>query len=199
MYLQPAGIPAPKHATVVLGFGHEEFIFEDTRYFGRLTLDTSVLEKLGPEPLGAEFTAPYLAARLKSCSQPVKVKLLDQHLVAGIGNIYASESLFRAGIAPRILARRLKADQVARLWRAIRETLTEAIEWGSTVRLDFPGTLGRDRLFYFGSAAEPGQFRTERLQVYDRAGRPCLRCGAAVKRLVQAGRGTYYCSVCQRS
>jgi formamidopyrimidine-DNA glycosylase len=198
MYLQPAETPAPKHAAVVLGLGHDDFVFEDTRYFGRLTLDSTAVERLGPEPLGAEFTTPYLAARLRPCSQAVKVKLLDQHLVAGIGNIYASEALFRAGIAPRVPARRLKAEQVGSLWRAIRETLAEAIAWGSTVRLDFPGSFGRNRLFYYGSADEPGGLTTERLRVYDRAGQPCLRCGAVIKRLVQAGRGTYYCPVCQR-
>lgn len=198
MYLQPAGRPLPKHAAVVLELGRENFVFEDTRYFGRMTLDAGAIEKLGPEPLGTEFTARYFAQTLHRSSQPVKVKLLDQCLVAGLGNIYASEALFRAGISPRLSARRLKAEQITRLWHAIREVLTEAIAWGSTVRLDFPGTSRRDRLFYYGSAAAPGEFYTERLQVYDRAGRPCPRCGAAIKRRVQAGRSTYYCPACQR-
>jgi formamidopyrimidine-DNA glycosylase len=198
MYFQPAGRPAPRHAAVVVGLGREDFVFEDTRVFGRFTLDTGGLEKLGPEPLGAEFTPESFAAALKKSSQAIKVKLLDQSLVAGIGNIYASEALFRARISPRLPARRLSQGQVAWLWLAIRETLSEAIAWGSTVRLDFPGTFGRNRLFYFGTAAEPGDFRTERLRVYDHAGQPCSRCGAVIKRLVQAARGTYYCPTCQR-
>jgi formamidopyrimidine-DNA glycosylase len=198
MYLQPAGRPLPKHAAVVLELGTENFVFEDTRYFGRMTLDPGAIEKLGPEPLGPEFTAEYFAAALRRSSQPVKVKLLDQGLVTGIGNIYASEALFRAGISPRLPSRRLKAEQIAGLWRAIREVLAEAIAWGSTVPLDFPGTSRRDRLFYYGSAAERGDFYTERLRVYDRAGQPCPHCGAAIKRLVQAGRSTYHCPACQR-
>jgi formamidopyrimidine-DNA glycosylase len=198
MYLQTAGTPLPKHAAVVLGLGREDFVFEDTRYFGRITLDARATEKLGPEPFGKEFSVEYLAQSLRRSSQAVKVKLLDQRLVAGIGNIYASEALFRAGISPRLSARRLKEAQIVRLWRAIRDVLAEAIEWGSTIRLDFSGTRGRDRLFYFGREAEAGSFRTERLLVYDRAGQPCSRCGATLKRLVQAARSTYYCPVCQR-
>lgn len=198
MYLQPAGRSLPKHAAVVLELGRENFVFEDTRYFGRMTLDTGAIEKLGPEPLGPDFTVEYFAQALRRSSQPVKIKLLDQGLVAGIGNIYASEALFRAGISPRLPARRLQPEQIERLWRTIRDVLAEAIAWGSTVPLDFPGVRRRDRLFYYGSAAERGDFYTERLQVYDRAGRPCPKCGAAIKRLVQAGRSTYYCPACQR-
>lgn len=198
MYLQPKAAPMPRHATVVLDLGRENFVFEDPRGFGRLTLDTDAVEKLGPEALGAEFTAEYLAQALRRSSQPVKVKLLDQGLVAGIGNIYASEALFRAGISPRLAARRLKAQQVERLWAAIRKVLSDAIAWGSTVRLFYRGTSRRERLFYFGGAPGPGEFTTERLRVYDRAGRPCPRCGGAIRRAIQAGRSTYFCPACQR-
>ncbi len=198
MYLRPVGMPLPRHAALVLELGREEFIFEDTRYFGRFTLDTGAIERLGPEPFGKEFTVRYFAQALKRSSQPVKVKLLDQRLVAGIGNIYASEAVFRAGISPRLPARRLKEEQIARLWRAIRDVLAEAIKWGSTVPLNYSGTGRRDRLFYYGSADGAGPFRMERLRVYDRAGQPCPGCGAVVKRLAQAGRSTYYCPVCQR-
>lgn len=198
MYLRRPGMPLPRHTALVLELDSEEFIFEDTRYFGRFTLDAGALERLGPEPLGTEFTIPYFAQALKRSSQPVKVKLLDQRLVAGIGNIYASEALFQAGISPRLPARRLKEDQIARLWQAIREVLAEAIEWGSTVPLNYAGTGRRDRFFYFGSAGGAGHFRTERLRMYDRAGQPCPACGTVVRRLVQAGRSTYYCPVCQR-
>lgn len=197
MYLQLAGQARPRHSAVLLGLGREDFIFEDTRYFGRFTLDARAIERLGPEPLEREFTVPYLTQGLRRSSQAVKVKLLDQRLVAGMGNIYASEALFEAGISPRLPARRLTEAQIARLWRAIRKVLAEAIEWGSTVPLNYPGTGRRNRLFYFGTADGAGSFRTERLRMYDRAGQPCPRCGANVKRLVQAGRSTYYCPVCQ--
>ena len=196
MYLLPTGTTLAKHAAVVLHLGREDFVFEDPRGFGRFTLDADALSQLGPEALGPEFTVEYFAAALKRSGQAVKVKLLDQGLVAGIGNIYAAEALFRAGISPRVAARRLRPDQVGKLWRAIREVLAEAIQWGSTVQLDFPGGTGRDRLFYFGSAE--GDFGVERLRVYDHAGDPCPQCGGRIRRLVQAGRSTYYCPACQR-
>ena len=196
MFLRPAGTPTTKHAVVVLKLGQEDFVFEDARGFGRFTLDTGALGKLGPEALGPEFTVPYFAQALKRSSQAVKVKLLDQSLVAGIGNIYASEALFRAGLSPRSPARRLKAEQVSRLWRAIREVLDEAIGWGSTVRLDYPGTARRDHLFYYGTVE--GEFGTERLRVYDHADEPCPRCGTLIARVVQAARSTFFCPVCQR-
>jgi formamidopyrimidine-DNA glycosylase len=198
MYLLPALARLPKHAAVVLGLGRENFVFEDTRYFGRLTLDMRVLAKLGPEPLGPEFTVERFAGALARSGQPIKVKLLDQTLVAGVGNIYASEALFRAGIAPELRARKLRQPQVERLWHAIREVLSEAIACGSTVPLNYAGQGARDGLFYFGRAPGAPDFYEERLRVYNRAGRPCPNCGTVIKRRVQAARSTYYCPRCQR-
>jgi formamidopyrimidine-DNA glycosylase len=198
MYLLPAGQALPKHAAVVMDLGSHQFVFEDTRYFGRLTLDGSGLVGLGPEPLGNDFTVAHFSSDLKRSAQPIKVKLLDQSVVAGIGNIYASEVLFRAKISPRKPAKRITAAETKRLWRAIREVLTKAIRLGSTVPLDFEGKEARDGLFYYGSAAEsPGYFE-ERLRVYDRPGKPCVRCRTPVRRIVQAARSTFYCPKCQR-
>lgn len=197
MYVQPQDTPLPKHAGVVLELGHENFVFEDPRGFGRFTLDAAAIEKLGPEALGDEFSVDYFAQALKRSAQPVKVKLLDQSLVAGVGNIYASEALFRAGISPRLPACRLKAKQVEQLRKAIRAVLAEAIEWGSTVQLYYRGGTRTERLFYYAGADASGEFSTQRLRVYDRAGQPCPRCAAAIQRLVQAGRSTYYCPKCQ--
>jgi formamidopyrimidine-DNA glycosylase len=197
MYLLPAKSPLPKHAAVVLELGAEKFVFEDTRYFGRLTLDGSAIAALGPEPLGEAFTAEYFACALQRSSQSIKVKLLDQQLVAGVGNIYASEALFRAGISPRLPARRLKPAQVARLRQTIRETLRDAIKRGSTVPLNYSGEGNRDGLFYFGSAPDAPDFYEERLQVYDRAGKPCRVCKSPIKRIVQGARSTFYCPKCQ--
>ena len=189
--------PLPRHAAVVLDLGSENFIYEDTRYFGRLTLDLAVVGKLGPEPLGDDFRPATFAESLKWSRQAIKVKLLDQTLVAGIGNIYASEALFRARISPHLPARKLNRAQVARLWRAIRKVLAEAIKCGSTVPLNFGG--GRsDGLFYFGRAPGAMDFYEERLRVYGRAGRPCPNCAIAIKRIKQAARSTFYCPRCQR-
>jgi len=197
MYLLPVKSPLPKHAAVILNVGRTNFVFEDTRYFGRLTLDPGAVGRLGPEPLSAQFTVRGFVRALDRSRQPIKVKLLDQSLVAGIGNIYASEALFRAGIAPTLPARELTPAQAARLWRAIRRVLREAIECGSTVPLNYAGAGLRDGLFYFGRAPGTPDFYEERLRVYDRAGRPCYKCGTAIKRLVQAARSTFYCPRCQ--
>jgi formamidopyrimidine-DNA glycosylase len=198
MYLLPARAQLPRHAPVVLGLGRDNFVFEDTRYFGRLTLGLDGLEGLGPEPLGAEFTVERFATALRRSRQPIKVKLLDQSLLAGVGNIYASEALFRAGIAPTLPAQRLSRAHVQKLWRAIRVVLREAIACGSTVPLNYAGQGKRDGLFYFGRAPGAPDYYEERLRVYDRAGRPCPKCGTVIRRRVQAARSTFYCSRCQR-
>lgn len=197
-YLLAKDAPPPKHVAVVLDLGRHQLVYEDTRYFGRLTLDTRGPEKLGPEPLGPEFTVEYFAAELKRSSQAVKVKLLDQTLVAGVGNIYASEALFRAGISPQAKARDLGREQVKRLRLAIREVLARAIRLGSTLPLDFGGDGNRDGLFYYGQAEDASGFYGERLLVYDRRGEPCRRCKTAIEHCVQAARSTYFCPRCQR-
>jgi len=199
MYLLPGGGPLPKHAAVVLDLGQERFVFEDTRYFGRFTLDATLLQKLGPEPLSADFTPEVFSQALQLSRQPIKVKLLDQSLVAGLGNIYASEALFRAGISPMLSARKLGANQVRQLWQAIRTVLSEAIDCGSTVPLNFAATNEQDGFFYFGREQGVPDSYEERLRVYDRSGEPCLVCGTVVKRLVQAARSTFYCPSCQRT
>jgi formamidopyrimidine-DNA glycosylase len=196
MFLARKNEPPPKHAAVIFDLGREDFIYEDTRYFGRMTLDLLAIEKLGPEPLSEDFQPENFAQALRHSLQPIKVKLLDQKLVAGIGNIYASEALFRASISPRLAANRLTFAQTKKLWRAIREVLKEAIAGGSTVPLNF--TSGKsDRLFYLGRTPGTPDFYEERLQVYDRAGKPCMNCHRPLKRIIQAARSTFYCSYCQ--
>jgi formamidopyrimidine-DNA glycosylase len=198
MFLARKMEPLPKHAAVILNLGANNFIYEDTRYFGRLTLDLSSVEKLGPEPLDKKFTPEIFSRELKRSRQPVKVKLLDQSLVSGVGNIYASEALFRAGISPRRAANRLTLAQINKLWHATRDVLAEAIECGSTIPLNFSADKS-DGLFYFGGTAGTTDFYAERLQVYDRAGKPCVNCDSAIKRIVQAARSTFFCPRCQKT
>lgn len=201
MYLQPKSACLPKHAAVILDLGTDNFIFEDTRYFGRFTLDSAPLQGLGPEPLDPSFCPEQLAPSLNKSKQPIKVKLLDQRTVAGIGNIYASEALFRARISPRKAARKLKSKQIAALCCTIRQVLEEAIAFGSTVPLNFPGGRQRtDDLFYYGSqpSAENPRSYEERLLVYDREGQPCVNCAVPIRRIVQAARSTFFCPHCQR-
>jgi len=198
MFVARKSEPLPKHAAAVFDLGAENFVFEDTRYFGRLTLDLSAVDKLGPEPLGENFSAENFWHELKRSRQPVKVKLLDQSLVAGVGNIYASEALFRAKISPKLAANKLTLAQAGKLRVAVREILAEAIDCGSTVPLNF-GAGKTDGLFYFGRAADAPDYYEERLCVYDRAGKPCVICGTAVGRIVQAARSTFFCPRCQKT
>ena len=196
MFLAGKNDPLPKHAAVVLDLGRQNFIYEDTRYFGRMTLDLSAVEKLGPEPVSDDFGPAAFAQALKHSRQAVKIKLLDQSLVAGVGNIYASEALFHAGISPRPAANRLTSRQVKQLRLAIRKVLAGAIAGGSTVPLNFAGGKS-DGLFYFGRAPGAPDFYEERLCVYDRAGKPCVNCRRPIKRIIQAARSTFYCPHCQ--
>jgi len=198
MFLQPKAAPLPKHAVIVLDLGRRAFVYEDPRQFGRFTLDDSAVRALGPEPWDESFSVAAFAGSLRRSAQAIKVKLLDQSLVAGIGNIYASEALFRAGVSPKRAARRVKTEEIARLHTTIREVLTEAIACGSTIPLNFAGAEKSNGLFYYGAAEGNSQFYEERLLVYDRAGKPCVRCRAPIRRLVQAARSTFYCLRCQR-
>jgi len=197
MHLQPSSAALPRHVAVSLDLGRSRFVFEDTRYFGRMTTDLTCLNNVGPEPLSDDFSADKFFERLKKSSQTIKVKLLDQKLVAGIGNIYASEALFRSGTSPRTKSRQITRLQATRLHKAIREVLQAAIDAGSTIPLDFNGTSRRDGLFYFGQLESDSTYE-ERLFVYDREGLPCSVCGTKIRRMVQAARSTYYCPKCQR-
>jgi len=199
MYLARAGDPFPRHMAVVLNLRDRQFIYEDTRYFGRLTLDISPVKKLGPEPLGVGFDSEGFGRALKRSRQAIKVRLLDQALVAGIGNIYASEALFRARLSPRLPASRLNAAQVQRLRRAIRAVLAEAIACGSTVPVNFGENPKNDGFFYFGRAVDAPSYHDEHLRVYGREGQPCRNCKGSIRRIVQAARSTFYCPRCQRN
>ena len=198
MYLKPTCQKQRKHVAVVIDLGHQEFVFEDMRYFGRLTLDETPLKSLGPEPLNDCFNGETLRFSLRRSKQAIKVKLLDQSIVAGIGNIYASEALFRAGVSPKKAARRLSGRQCSALVVSIRNTLREAIECGSSVSLDFAGSNQRDGFFYFGRAESVPKYFHECFLVYDRKNETCFNCETPIRHIVQAARSTYFCPRCQR-
>lgn len=167
--------------------------FNDARRFGMMDLvhagklaEHRLLAGLGPEPLDDAFTPAVLAAALKGKKTPMKAALLDQTVVAGLGNIYVCEALFRAGIDPKRLAGTVKPERLARLVPAIKAVLREAIKAG--------GSSLRD---YVQSDGELGYFQT-RFKVYDHEGDPCQVCGAPILRIVQAGRSTFYCRRCQK-
>lgn len=165
-------------------------VYTDPRKFGRIALAEpealpSAFAALGPEPLEPEFTPETLQARLAGHGRAIKATLLDQTVVAGLGNIYADESLFRAGIHPLRPAASLTADEVARLHAGIQGALTTGIEHGGT-------TFGRHRDIY-----DEAGVNLEHVEVYRRAGQPCLRCGTPIERIVVAQRSTHFCPTCQ--
>ncbi|MFD3191622.1 bifunctional DNA-formamidopyrimidine glycosylase/DNA-(apurinic or apyrimidinic site) lyase [Sedimentitalea sp. HM32M-2] len=187
---------AQKHDHVVLHIGNGARItFNDPRRFGAMDLmpsDTAsrhrLLAGLGPEPLGNDFHEPGLIDAFHGRMSPVKSVLLDQKTVAGLGNIYVCEALFRARLSPRRKAGRIAAPRVAELVPIIRQVLTEAIAAGGSSLRDFRQTDG-----------ELGYFQ-HRFDVYGREDQACRtpRCPATIRRIVQSGRSSFYCPQCQR-
>ena len=166
--------------------------FHDPRRFGSALwteqnpADHPLLAKLAPEPLSAEFDADYLFRVTRKRAVAIKQLIMNSQVVVGVGNIYASEALFRAGIGPRRAARRLTRAHAVALTAAIKNVLAEAIDIG--------GTTLRD---YVNADGIPGYFR-QKLFVYERAGQPCRVCKTPVKQFVQGQRSTYWCATCQR-
>ena len=190
--IEPDEIGKHDHLVLETGSGHTLALC-DPRRFGSVDLvETERLEAwppfaaLGPEPLGAELTASYLKEALSGRAAAIKLMLLDQRIVAGLGNIYVCEALFRAAIAPAKAAGKVTGPALQRLVPEIKSVLREAIEAGGSTLRDYAQPDGE--LGYF----------SKRFDVYDREGQPCVRCGAPIKRMVQGGRSTWYCGKCQK-
>ena len=172
-------------------------VYSDPRRFGIMDLfpepdaaTHKLLRAIGVEPMGNAFNAAYLAERFRGKAAPLKSALLDQHIIAGLGNIYVCEALFRAGLSPRrkarTLVRKMGHDpRLDELVRHIRDVLSEAIAAGGSTLQDFAQTDGASGAFQ------------QRFLVYGREGEPCMRCGGTIERLVQSGRSTFYCRACQ--
>lgn len=190
--LVPARQAAEKHDHVDLVFGDTVLRLRDPRRFGALLwiegdpAEHPLLAKLGIEPLVRSFNADWLAAALAGRRAAIKPTLMDAHLVVGIGNIYAAESLFLAGIDPRREAGRVSVSRIEKLVPAIRKILRAAIAAGGSSLRDFSHTDG-----------ELGCFQM-RHRVYDRAGLPCAVCGTPIKTIRQGQRSTYFCPRCQK-
>jgi formamidopyrimidine-DNA glycosylase len=183
-----------KHDHVDIVFeGQRCLRFHDPRRFGAvLWVDNNapeqhpLLAKLGPEPLTDAFGGELLHQRSRRRTQAVKLFIMDSQVVVGVGNIYASEALFRAGIRPQTPANKVSQRRYELLAEAIKQVLAEAIEQGGTTLRDFVGGDGR-----------PGYF-AQSLKVYGREGEPCVSCAATIRMLRMGQRSTYYCSDCQR-
>jgi formamidopyrimidine-DNA glycosylase len=188
----PPGTPAGKHDHFDLLLGDRCLRLRDPRRFGAVLwtekkLDAHpLLAHLGVEPLSAALTGAHLHALTRGARVPIKNFLMDAKRIVGVGNIYASESLFRAGINPRLRAGRLSLPRSEKLVSAIKVTLRAAIKAGGSSLRDFVGSDG-----------EAGYFQNRAL-VYGRAGMPCRRCRTPIRRFVQGARATYFCPHCQR-
>ncbi len=195
LWLDPK-TPVQTHCRVRLWLSdNHELRYVDQRTFGRLwwvppgvapEVIMTGLKALGPEPFDEAFSVAYLRQRLGRSRRPIKNALLDQRLVAGIGNIYADEALFISGVRPLTLCDRLGPRRLQRLHSAIREVLTTSIESGGTTFSDYRDIYGVNG--NYGGVA----------WVYDREGLPCKVCATAITRLKLAGRSAHYCSQCQR-
>lgn len=184
--------PAEKHDHVDFVLGQYCIRFRDPRRFGAILftkedpLQHKLLKSLGPEPLDKAFNAEYLFQRSRDRKVSVKQFIMDSKVVVGIGNIYASESLFYAGINPNRAAGKISKPRYTELVRSIKKVLHAAIKQGGTTLQDFTNSEGK-----------PGYFK-QKLAVYGREGEPCIQCGKPIKHLVQGQRASYYCSHCQR-
>jgi formamidopyrimidine-DNA glycosylase len=184
-----------KHDHVVFEMqGGARVVFNDARRFGFMDLwpvddleNYAPFSGMGPEPISNAFSGAYLAEAFKGKKTPVKSALLDQNVVAGLGNIYVCEALFRSGISPKRLAGAIRKDRLETLAVEVRKVIEEAIVAGGSTISDFRQSDG-----------ELGYFQHS-FQVYDREGDACVVCAKPVKRMVQSGRSTFYCAGCQRA
>jgi formamidopyrimidine-DNA glycosylase len=180
------------HVELVLHDGRK-FIYRDPRRFGMLDYFSRAresthprLKQLGPEPLSEDFDGEYLFQKSRKRATPLKVFIMNQEVVVGVGNIYASEALFRAGIKPTKLAGKISQVESQKLVSAIKEVLKDAIEAGGSTISDF-----------YQADGDEGKFQ-DLFRVYDRNGDPCATCKTKIKTKVIGGRSTYWCPSCQR-
>jgi formamidopyrimidine-DNA glycosylase len=190
LWVERERLPHNKHARVEIVLENDQrLVFADVRKFGRLCVTRrlkDILGRLGPEPLSSDFTARWLTEALRRRRRQIKPLLLDQTFIAGLGNIYTDEALFGARVHPLRLAHTLGADEAARLRTSVRRVLSAAVRReGSSFDVFYRTPQGRS-----------GRYQ-DRLLVYGRAGQPCRRCGAAIRRIVVGQRGTHICPRCQ--
>lgn len=181
------GGPSGKHTHAIFTFDRGVLLYDDSRQFGRLLWSEEFpqrLLKLGPEPLEVSFED--FAASMKRRKTRIKSLLLNQDFLRGVGNIYADEALFRAGIHPLALASRIRKDRARKLYDAIIAVLTEAIAAGGSSISDYVDAEGRKGFFQISH------------RVYQRAGEPCVSCGAVIRRTIVAQRSSHFCPACQR-
>lgn len=194
--LLAAEMTEPKftHAVFLLDSG-DKLVFDDQRHFGLMKIvktkelhQSKELKKLAPEPFGDDFSPEYLIETMTASKRSLKEFLVDQTKVCGLGNIYAAEALFAAGVHPELPACRLSKPRTLRLYDSIRAVLAEAINYAENLPVDPRDLEGN----YFSGSDDPSWF------VYDREGESCRKCATPITRVKQGGRSTYYCRRCQK-
>lgn len=191
IHILPTQTPAKKHDHVDIVFNEKCLRFTDPRRFGCVLWTTEdpqyhpLLANLGPEPLSDAFDAGYLYARSRKRTLTIKSFLMNSHIVVGVGNIYANEALFLAGIRPQLAAGKISRARYVDLVFHIKQVLTKAIELGGTTLRDFTASDGK-----------PGYFQ-QQLYVYGRGGQACIKCGNTLKEIRMHQRSTVYCARCQ--
>jgi len=195
LLFQPVDHKPGKHDHVVFTLSdNRKLVFNDTRKFGRITLLEKGQEdqsaKLGPEPLGKQFTAKWLFKELTHRSRQMKPLLLDQYFIAGLGNIYVDEALWEARIHPERISSTVTADEATNLHRAIQTVLRRGIRNCGT-------TLGKSDTNFYSVAGRRGR-NADELKVFRRTGAPCPACDTPIKRIVVGQRSTHFCPMCQK-
>jgi len=191
-----AGTQLPAKTThVIFEIDGGRLFYNDLRQFGWIkvisNLKSQILNltgELGMEPFDKEFTTEYLEGIFSRTSKPIKLVLMDQTKIAGVGNIYANEALFEAGILPTRPAKKLENEEIKKLRKAIIKVLEEGIKYG--------GSSAKDEA-YIKPTGEPGSYQ-QHFRVYQRAGEKCRKCGTIIKRINLGGRGTFWCPTCQK-
>ncbi len=190
--LQVSMSPREKHTHAIFQFGPETFLhFIDPRRFGCILWVPQngkhpLLDKMGPDPFAPETNAAALKFRAKNCRSPIKTFIMDARRITGIGNIYACESLYMAGISPKRKAGRITLAEWERLISCVRTTLENSISAGGTTLRDF-----------FDPSGSAGYYAVK-LSVYGKEGEPCPKCITPISRMIHSGRSTFFCTICQR-
>ncbi len=191
---EPRELPRNKHEHVILDVGETHTLrFQDTRKFGRVWLTAApekILDRLGPEPLDETFTVERFSAMLQTTNRQIKPLLLDQHFLAGLGNIYVDEALWESGIHPQRTSRSLTVHEAGNLHRAIPHVLNKGLKNLGT-------SLGKGKSNFYLPGNRPGG-NADALNVFRRTGRHCPRCGSTILRIVVAQRSSHICPDCQK-
>ncbi len=171
------------HTRVVFEFDHSKLFFNDMRMFGWVQINPKFVESLGPEPF--EMSADKFVENVKNVRRPIKVAIMDQSLISGVGNIYANDALWEAKINPSTLANKLSTDELLLLFEKIKLVLAEGIKYGGATAENYLNLHGL------------GGHYQEHFRTYNRADLACLRCSTPIKKITLGGRGTFYCPTCQ--